>query len=201
MIHTVKCRVLTREEFIGLLDENTEESRKKIILHNMGLVYHITEYIGNRYNLDSTFDYDDMIMEGIIGMYKAIDKFDKSKNTTFATYAYMWVYRYIVNYIEKCSDSSKVKLKEKLRQKREEGMCNVDDGGMSDVDDDIDFMTLMEMLHGRHKYIVYVMFKYGMTLQEIGDNLGISRERVRQLRNVALNKLNKRLTFKGECHG
>ena len=51
----------------------------------------------------------------------------------------------------------------------------------------------LEVLEERELYIVRCYFGLGdeqpMTLEEIGDSLGITRERVRQLRNRALDKL------------
>jgi len=64
---------------------------------------------------------------------------------------------------------------------------------------------LLEELNGREKKIIAERFGFGgrprKTLQEVGDTLGVSRERIRQLENVALAKLRRALTFKEEPVG
>ena len=51
-------------------------------------------------------------------------------------------------------------------------------------------MSLLEALSGRHKHIMEQCLD-GVTLQEIGNDLGLSRERVRQLREEAIRLMKK----------
>jgi RNA polymerase primary sigma factor len=64
---------------------------------------------------------------------------------------------------------------------------------------------LLEELNGREKKIIAERFGFGgtarKTLQEIGDTLGISRERIRQLENSALAKLRRALSLQEEPIG
>jgi RNA polymerase primary sigma factor len=64
---------------------------------------------------------------------------------------------------------------------------------------------LLEELNGREKKIIAERFGFGgrarKTLQEIGDTLGVSRERIRQLENFALAKLRRALSLKEEPFG
>ena len=64
---------------------------------------------------------------------------------------------------------------------------------------------LLEELNGREKKIIADRFGFGgrqrKTLQELGDTLGISRERIRQLENVALAKLRRALSLKEDPLG
>ena len=61
---------------------------------------------------------------------------------------------------------------------------------------------LLEELSGREKKIIAERFGFGgrqrKTLQEVGDTLGVSRERIRQLENVALAKLRRALSLEEE---
>jgi RNA polymerase primary sigma factor len=64
---------------------------------------------------------------------------------------------------------------------------------------------LLEMLDDREKKIIAQRFGFGggerRTLQQIGDTLGVSRERIRQLENVALEKLRRALSLQEESIG
>jgi RNA polymerase primary sigma factor len=60
--------------------------------------------------------------------------------------------------------------------------------------------SLLQELDDREKRIISQRFGFGggerKTLQHIGDKLGVSRERIRQLENVALEKLRHALSKK-----
>ena len=48
-------------------------------------------------------------------------------------------------------------------------------------------------LDGKRRFVVECYYREGLTLEEIGDRLKISKERVRQLRNSALDRIRDRL--------
>ncbi|MEY2510713.1 MAG: polymerase primary sigma factor, partial [Verrucomicrobiota bacterium] len=64
---------------------------------------------------------------------------------------------------------------------------------------------LLGELSGREKKIIAERFGFGgrerKTLQQLGDTLGVSRERIRQLENAALAKLRRALSLKEEPIG
>jgi len=64
---------------------------------------------------------------------------------------------------------------------------------------------LLEELNGREKKIIAQRFGFGggerKTLQQIGNKLGVSRERIRQLENAAIAKLRRALSLKEEPIG
>jgi RNA polymerase primary sigma factor len=64
---------------------------------------------------------------------------------------------------------------------------------------------LLGELSGREKKIIAERFGFGgrerKTLQQLGDILGVSRERIRQLENAALEKLRRALSLKEEPSG
>ena len=59
-----------------------EEARQLLILHNLRLVSHIV-----RKYYSTARSPEDLISIGTIGLIKAVDSFDGSKHTKFATYA------------------------------------------------------------------------------------------------------------------
>lgn len=63
-------------------------ARNELITNNMGLIYTAAK---KRTNLNSSFTFEDLVQEGVIGMIKGIEKFDLNKNTSFSTYIYYWI--------------------------------------------------------------------------------------------------------------
>ena len=72
-----------------------------------------------------------------------------------------------------------------------------------DLHNDVD--GLLEALNDREKKIISQRFGFDggarKTLEEIGRKLGVSRERIRQLENVALSKLRRALSQKEDSIG
>ena len=72
-----------------------------------------------------------------------------------------------------------------------------------DLHNDVD--GLLEVLDDREKEIISQRFGFGggerKTLEEIGKKLGVSRERIRQLENIALSKLRRALSQKEDPIG
>lgn len=60
--------------------------------------------------------------------------------------------------------------------------------------------TIKNVLNEREQYIVIAWYANQLSLGAIGDHLGISSERVRQLRTRALQKLRRQLEFGEQCN-
>lgn len=73
-----------------------KESKEKIILSNIKLVYSMLKrFKGNEK------EQEDLFQIGIIGLIKAIDRFDFTKNVTFSTYAVPTIIGEIKTYLRK----------------------------------------------------------------------------------------------------
>ena len=70
------------EELLYLCKKGDENSRKLLIEHNLRLVF----YVANKYKSAKTAS-EDITSIGTIGLIKAIDTFDPTKNIKLATYA------------------------------------------------------------------------------------------------------------------
>jgi len=69
-------------------------ARKSLVEANLGLIY----WYANRYRWvtdEGRMEMGDLVGGGVIGMYKAIDKFDVSRGFTFSTYAQHWIRSYV----------------------------------------------------------------------------------------------------------
>ena len=70
------------------------EAGKKVVEHNIKYVLSISTCYVKKYGID----YDDLVAYGVMGLYKAIKKFDQDKGFTFSTYARFWVRQCIIRH-------------------------------------------------------------------------------------------------------
>ena len=84
-INTSELTVLKEEEKIKLLREiretNSKEARDKLIQGNLRLVLSVIQKFSGRGE-----DMDDLFQIGVVGLMKAINNFDLSKEVRFSTY-------------------------------------------------------------------------------------------------------------------
>lgn len=84
----------------------SEIARNTLIESNLRLVL----YIAKRYS-NSTVPFEDLIQEGNLGLFKAIEKFDTSSGNKFSTYATWWIRQNITRYISNQSRTIHIPIK------------------------------------------------------------------------------------------
>ena len=189
------------------LADNDTEARSTLIEHNRRLVV----YIAKRFDNGGT-NVEDLISIGTIGLIKAVNTFDPSKNIKLATYASRCIENEILMYLRRTGKTkSEVSFDEPL---------NVDwDGNellLSDIlgtEEDVIFDHIEEevnrsllnsalrKLDQREKRIVEMRFGlingYEMTQKEVADYMGISQSYISRLEKKIINRLRREIKKMG----
>ena len=183
-------------ELILKSKEGDVEARNKIIESNLRFVFNIArKYTGKGIPIS------DLISEGNLGLVKAIEKFDTTKDVKFITYAVYWIREYMSASIRKNYSRADLTLIEDLQDTAKKNdakqiantkIYDIED---EECDDGKDKMIdeLLCVLNDKEKNIME--FTYGLyghkplTFQEIGKKYHISSERVRQIKIEALDKV------------
>ena len=231
------------------------EAGNKLMFSNINLVRkkaHLSSF-----RLTPSMDYEDLVQQGIIGLYKALERYKPSKGFKYTTYALWWVTQEINRFLNNNSDIIRLPVykKEKLIDYRqvlfvlgeEHGRTptreeiadymnedvetikelefwnndvkslNIEVGSshedtntqLQDMLENIKALTpeketllslfkeeledVLRILNPRTKRILKLRFGLldgrSRTLEEIGDEIGVTRERIRQIEQEALNKL------------
>ena len=148
----------------------------------------------------------DIIEEGNIGLIKAIDRFNPNKDNKVISYAVWWIRKCIMEAIEKKGMLDTENIDDLNNQNYEKDEKNNDYenniiNNKNDFDEaeetPVDVKWIIEELFDgvpeRERYIISDY--YGLdggkpkTLDEIGEEFNITKERVRQLNEKALKKM------------
>ncbi len=93
--------------------------KQQIILDNTALVKKVASKIFFKLPRDSGIEFDELVNTGIIGLIKAIDKFD-DKKAQFSTYAYIKIRGEILDYLRSLHVMPR-SMREKIKKEKEEG--------------------------------------------------------------------------------
>ncbi len=86
-------KVLSQEEVIELAkkaEQGDAAARETLILANVGLVKKYAKEMLQKAG-SSILEFEDLVNEGMIGLFTAVDKFDYRRDISFATYATYWI--------------------------------------------------------------------------------------------------------------
>jgi len=212
----------------GLTQRQRDEINQEILEGNLRFVITVAKQYQNQ-----GLDFPDLIAEGNLGLLKAIQNFDWSKNLRFISYAVWWVKQSILQSLNDNARTIRLpvnvvqdlqRAKKEVESKggklddrfellpsiidldmniNEEGDTLVDiikneDADMPDAafnSKDVlkaELIGLLDILDEREKIIILDYFGLSgtpRTLEDIGSDFNLTKERVRQIKEKALRKL------------
>lgn len=177
-----------------------KEEKDTLITSNMGYV--VT--LARQYKSD-ILSTDDLIGEGSIGLMKAVEKFDPSRGKPFVTFAAPYIRKAIEDAITRLTGDIPVMSTDEslpIGSNNNFTLLNVlEDKDSPKADHTVEQNALSDQLTGavatlneREQAVVRRFFGIEcerMTMAEIGEELGLKRERVRQIRDKSMHKLRK----------
>jgi len=191
---TLKNRRNTKKtdaEIDRLLTE-AEQTREQIAHANLRLATSISQK-----HAQSRDEFEEFLAESNAILLNAIDKFDYARGYRFSTYATHAIQRNLFRLIEKRNKRRKLETPEEVAIQTA-ASPTVDPDQPTDQDVQDAFEAIMsrigDALDDREQFIVRQRFGLdqlgkGKSLREIGDELGISKERTRQLYQRSIEKL------------
>jgi RNA polymerase primary sigma factor len=162
--------------------EDYEEARAEMCVRNLRLVLSATVRFRGQGVVGG-----DLFQEGILGLLRAIDRFDPNRGIRFATYALHWVRLYL----RKAVDS------ERRAPTGHENLVAETAEVEPELPEEQDalrarLLSALHTLSSRERFILEQYFGLTgphRTYEQLGQSLGISRERARQLKERALKRI------------
>lgn len=191
-------KTLSRQEERALgmkIQRGDKSALNKLVNHNLKFVVSIAK----KYR-DRGVPFEDLISEGNMGLYHAAEKYDGHRETKFITYAVWWIKNSINEIIKDYASNNEINVddfifdkkksveyhQELINEEFEEELNNI-----QSRNDSVE--ELLKCLQERERKIVTMFFGLKgtkeMNLDEIGQSMSLSMERVRQIKDVALIKL------------
>ena len=186
--------------YLDKMKQGDEEARNILIERNLRLVAHISKKYSS-----TNIDQDDLISIGSIGLIKAINSFDDSKNIRLATYAARCIDNEILMFIRTSKKTkAEVFLNESIGKDKDDNeitLLDVIEKEEMCIDDEVDLKFKIKELYNKMKQVLQereiniLNLRFGLngikpkTQHEIASMMGISRSYVSRIETKAINKL------------
>lgn len=194
------------ETVLNSLSKGDELAKKTLVERNLRLVVYIAKKFEN-----TGVGLEDLISIGTIGLMKAINTFNISKNIKLATYASRCIENEILMYLRRSNRiKGEISIDEPLNQDGDGNELLLSDilGTEPDItsrgiEDEVDKVLLkasIEKLSNREKNIMELRFGFisgtEKTQKEVADMLGISQSYISRLEKKIMNKMKKDILSK-----
>ncbi len=190
-------------DLINQLAKGNMEVKSTLIEHNLRLVVYIAKKFEN-----TGINIEDLVSIGTIGLIKAVNTFEPSKNIKLATYASRCIENEILMYLRRnLKNRAEVSLDEPLNVDWDGNELLLSDvlGTESDmiykkIEGEVEKSLLwqaMQKLSPREKTIIQLRFGLGdigeKTQKEVADILGISQSYISRLEKRILKRLQREI--------
>ncbi len=173
---------------------------QKLVADNMGYVVTLA-----RQYQSELLTTDDLVNEGAIGMMMAAERYDASRRKPFVTFAAPYIRQQIERALAATQGNANVRSTDEslpIGSGNNFTLLNVlEDTQSPRADHKAEQQSTADgiehaiaLLNEREEQVVRMIFGIGrhkMTMAEIGKEMGLRRERVRQIRDIAMRKMRK----------
>lgn len=206
-----KYEVLSHEEQRKLLVDyhtnNNRESFDKLVLHNWRMVM----LYALRYSGFKKIRGSDLFQEGVFGLMEAIQKFNLENQNSLYVYAKSWIWVYMQRFIQK--NLSAVRTPFRLKPTHDLNIeygasaesvdwrkesCDINEIATPEdivheklINEKINKILNSKALSDKQKFILKGIVFDDKVSMDMSKELGVSRQRVEQLRDSALVKVSK----------
>ncbi|WP_146403586.1 sigma-70 family RNA polymerase sigma factor [Planctomycetes bacterium CA13] len=176
---------------IDNLYEEAVKVKNRIVQCNLRLVVSIAKR-----HVASTDDFFALVSDGNMSLIRAVEKFDYSRGNKFSTYASWAIMKNFARTIP-----SEFKHRDRFRTTTEELFLARQDDRLDPYAEESvqrsrqrELSKILDRLDEREQKIITARFGLGrgsepLTLKEVGEEMGVTKERIRQLEARALTKL------------
>lgn len=187
----VKSPLIALMDRIESLYEHSVAVKNKIVQSNLRLVVSIAKR-----HVDPSDDFFGLISDGNMSLIRACEKFDYSRGNKFSTYASWAIMK---NFARTIPDE--FRHRDRFRTSSEEIFTAHQDQRADNFTAEIDqasrtaqIQKILHTLDQREQQIIVRRFGLDhrfepLTLKEVGEEMGVTKERIRQLESRALDKL------------
>jgi len=172
---------------------------------HLGLVHSIAQRY--RWACCAALEYEDLAQLGTMGLLRAIKGFDPERGVTFSTYAAWWIRAFIgrgiadqrrlvrvpVNAQAGVPSEATVAVVDELSEGMTRGTAVLSTPPSGTLGVSLDAEKAYAAISDERTRKVVRMRMAGHELHEIGDEIGICRERVRQLERAGIKQARRRL--------